>query len=172
MAPTQKQNNKRHKSVDIVIIEESSQHEPLWGTQVRIYEYPNNQKCRDVANVLVVERQGKFVAGGKGLEIERFTFQERVSNRTFLFWLPVAADWKCISYECWISFTGNQASRNLLWRWFVLVRHFRTPVDVIVFLLILCTIYKEHLLRVSCGFAWPCHLCIVQQMFVLNYLFP
>lgn len=132
MAPTQKQNNKRHKSVDVVIIEESSQNEPLWGTLVRIYEYPNNQKCRDVANVLVVERQGKFVAGGKGLEIERFTFQERVSNRTFLFWLPVAADWKCISYECWISFTGNQASRNLLWRWFVLVRHFRTPVDVIV----------------------------------------
>ena len=69
MAPTQKQNNKRHKSVDVVIIEESSQNEPLWGTLVRIYEYPNNQKCRDVANVLVVERQGNLLRVEKGWKL-------------------------------------------------------------------------------------------------------
>ena len=113
----------------------------------------------------------KFVAGGKGLEIERFTFQkiqERVSNRTFLFRLPVAAvDWKRI-FLFLIFFTGNQASRNLLSTWFVFMRLLRTPVDICFCFL---WFYVQEAL-VECGSVSPFHLFIVQQMFVLNYVFP
>ena len=136
------------------------------GSDIWVPQQPKVQGCCQCTGG---RKAGKICCGWK--RAGNWTvYLPRESNSTFLFWLPVAADWKCISYECWISFTGNQASRNLLWRWFVLVRHFRTPVDVIVFFP--DSMYKEHLLRVSCGFAWPCHLCIVQQMFVLNYVFP